>query len=102
MFIKYKLIVAGRNRAEFFHWGCFLGETMMVAQQVQGLKLFVATTTLAAYFLICSQTIGSSKSFVAFFTMNSSCLFMYVFLMKAHITLSGKGFLANITLEHLK
>ena len=64
--------MAGRNRVAFFHWGCFLGETIMVAQQIQSLKLFVATTTPAAYFLMCFQTIGSGKTFFAFATTNSS------------------------------
>ena len=70
MTIKYKLTVAGLNRVAFFHWGCFLGETMMVVQQIQSLKLFSTTTTLTTHFLMCFHTIGSGKAFLAFATIN--------------------------------
>ena len=70
LIIKNKLTVVDCNRV--FHWGCFLDDTMMIVQQVQSFKLFVATTTLSTHFLMCSQTINSTKSFVAFVTANFS------------------------------
>ena len=69
---------------------------------VQSLKLFVAATPFAAYFLMCSQTIGSAKTFVAFATTNSSCLFMHIFLIAIDIMLFSKSIFTSTTLEHLE